>query len=50
MMNQLLALKLLTLIFLQHSWPVPDFISIIPRRLMTTVLDDIERWFIHHQV
>ncbi len=35
--------------FGQHSWPVADFISIIPRRLMTAMLQDMSSsiWSCH---
>ena len=26
-----------------HTWPVADFISIIPRRLMTAAMEDVTR-------
>jgi hypothetical protein len=30
----------------QHAWPVADFLSVIPRRLMKAMLEDVERCFI----
>jgi len=36
-------------VFTHHTWPVADFISIIPRRLMTAAMEDVTRsiWACH---
>ena len=33
-----------TIVSPQHAWPVADFISIMPRRLMKPMLEDVERY------